>query len=132
VNPLIPQGRLNRHHHVIRQHTQEDVGLHAVFQVMEDRTLRQRRLERPEGALRSRSRHIHLPRLLKQAGSHRRMFWGHGLAVQLREDGPRTRRAYDLFGRNNALPGAITGFDGYDLDGRDLPGRAPRVGHATE
>ena len=48
---------------VIRQDAQEDMRLHPVLQVMEDRTLRQRCLDRPERTLRTGQRHVHQPRL---------------------------------------------------------------------
>jgi hypothetical protein len=64
VKPLVEAPLLDRGQEMVGQHAEEDVRLHAMLEVVEDRPLHQRTLHRPKGRLDVGEQHVEPPDLL--------------------------------------------------------------------
>src|SRR6266851_757212 len=61
--PVVETALVDGDKQMVGEHAEEDVGLHAVLEVMEDRALHQRALQGAEGRLDSREQDIEMPDL---------------------------------------------------------------------
>ena len=64
VDALVEEGFFDRDEKVVSQHAKEDVGFHALLEVMEDRSFGERRLHVTEGVLGASEQDVDAPELI--------------------------------------------------------------------